>query len=115
MNRLSKILIGTAAALSAGMAGEYYLNEYVNEKERLEFWEVYQESLMEADVNRDGKLSSEERNEFRKNLFANAGILFDDSGKMIYSDGKEVPMKEATKLLKGYNLKKELKFHKIYK
>jgi len=103
MNRLSKILIGTAAVLSVGVMGEYYFNKYL---ERAEFKKVYQESLIEADTNHDGKLSLDERNEFKKNLFANTGILFHNSDRMIYENGKEVPIKRATELLRGYNLKK---------
>jgi len=103
MNRLSKILFGTAAALTPGLVGDYYFNQYI---ERKDFREAYQQSLIEADTNHDGKLSEVEIFEFRKNLFANTGMQIIKS-RILYEDGKEVPMGEATKLLKDYNLKKD--------
>ncbi len=105
MKKLSKILLGTATVLSAGLMGEYYLSKYFDKKEVMEFEEAYYEALMNADANNDGKISLKELIKFEEDLFGNTGIRIND-GRIVYKNGKEVPKKEVTELFRKYNQKK---------
>lgn len=56
-----------------------------------------------GDINHDGFVSAEENKELFQNIFYKTGIAFNsETGDAKYSDGRQVPVNELTKIIRNY-------------